>query len=455
MNNTILKRKVYSEMSKWKKEYAPQYALFIKGARRVGKTTIAEVFGQKEYKSFITINLQEANETIKDLFVNSLLDLDYFFNVIQMQYRTTLYQGESLIILDEIQLFPLARQALKTLLRDGRYDYIETGSLAGITKKSQNAEILIPSEEYAIEMYPLDFEEFLWSQGDDFTVNFLRDHYSSLKPLGNLHRDIFKKFREYMCVGGMPQAVIEYGRTKNFEKVDFVKKEILALYRNDIKEQNEESSLYVGNVLDNIPSELSRHDSQAKVNTFHLAHINKNARLREYQGPINWLNEAMIINLARNTTDPSSALTPNLDDERFKCYMMDTGLLINLSFGNGEFMDNDFYRAILTDSLHINEGMFVENVVAQCLRSNGHRIIFYVEYNQRGQLTMEIDFLIRKGRKVIPIEAKSGKRYTTKSLTNFKKKFTNKIGLQYVLHEGDIKKEGEVVYLPYYMASVL
>lgn len=452
----VLKRKIYDKLKEWKEKNAPDYVLFLKGARRVGKTTIAEDFGEKEYKSFVTINFQCANDSVKDLFVNGLMDLDYFFNVIQMQYKKKLYPRESLIILDEIQLFPKARQALKTLLEDKRFDYIETGSLAGITKKSQSAEILIPSEEYSVEMYPLDFEEFLWANGDTFTMDIIREHYQKVKPFGaKLNKEILRRFREYMCVGGMPQAVVAFAKTKDYERVDFAKREILELYRNDIKEQEEEKSEYVGNILDNIPSELARHDSVAKTNEFRLTHINKNARLREYKGPLRWLDEAMIVNVARNTTDPSPALTLNLDDERFKCYMMDTGLLINLSFGDGNFIDNDFYRAILTDRLHINEGMFVENVVAQCLRTNGHKIVFYVEYNERGELQTEIDFIIRKDRKIIPIEAKSGKEYTVKSLEKFKKKFSNKVGLQYVLHEGDIKRENEIVYFPYYIASIL
>lgn len=452
----ILKRKIYDKLLEWKEKYAPDYVLFLKGARRVGKTTIAEELGKRQYKSFITINFQRANDTIKDLFVNGLMDLDYFFNVLQMQYKEVLYPRESLIILDEIQLFPKARQALKTLLEDKRFDYIETGSLAGITKKSKKSEILIPSEEYCLEMFPLDFEEFLWANGDTFTMAIVREHYNKLKPLGlKLNKEILRRFREYMCVGGMPQAVIAFAKTKNYEMVDFAKKEILALYRNDIKEQEEENSEYVGNILDNIPSELAKHDSIAKTNTFHLSHINKNARLREYKGPLRWLDEAMIINMARNTTDPSPALTLNLDEERFKCYLMDTGLLINLSFSDGSYIDNEFYRSILTDRLHINEGMFVENIVAQCLRTNGHKIVFYVCYNERNELALEIDFLIRMDKKVIPIEVKSSNEYTTKSLEKFKKKFSNKIGLQYILHEGDIKREQEIVYLPYYMASIL
>ena len=452
MAEIVLKRKTYEELLKWKKEYAPEYALFLKGARRVGKTTIAEELGKNEYKSFITINFQSTNDTVRDLFVNSLLDLDYFFNVIQLQYGKKLYKRASLIILDEIQLYPLARQALKTLLADGRYDYIETGSLAGIKKKTEASEILIPSEEYAVEMFPLDFEEFLWATGDEFTFPIIKSSYEKVKPLGNLHKDIFRKFREYMCVGGMPQAVVKYVQTKDFEKVDFAKKEILALYRNDIKNQKEENSTYLGNILDNIPSELSKHE---KSSSFKLSHVDKNARYREYSSPLTWLSEAMIVNVARNVTDPSPALTLSMDDERFKCYLLDTGLLINLSFGDGTFMDNEFYKAILTDRLHINEGMFVENAVAQCLRSNGHKILFYVEYNDKGKPVMEIDFLIRKAKKVVPVEVKSGREFAAKSLRNFKTKFSNKVGLQYVLYDGDVKRDEEIIYLPYYMAAIL
>jgi len=448
----ILKRKFYTELLKWKNDYAPEYALFIKGARRVGKTTIAEELGKNEYKSFVTINFQSANDTVRDLFVNSLLDLDYFFNVIQLQYGVKLYNRESLVILDEIQLFPLARQALKTLLKDGRYDFIETGSLAGIKKKTQKDEILIPSEEYPLEMFPLDFEEFLWAMGDDVTFQIIRNSYDKQKSIGKVHREIMRKFREYMCVGGMPQAVVKYAQTKDFEKVDFVKKEILELYRNDIKNQEEENSTYIGNILDNIPSELSKHE---KSSVFKLSHVDKNARYREYRKPLNWLIESMIANVGRNVTDISAALTLNMDGEKFKCYLLDTGLLINLSFGDGSFMDNEFYKAILSDKLHINEGMFVENVVSQCLRSNGHKIIFYVEYNENGKPAMEIDFLIRKDKKVIPIEAKSGKNFAVNSLRAFKSKFSKKVGLQYILYDGDYKKNGDLIYMPYYMASII
>ena len=308
---------------------------------------------------------------------------------------------------------------------------------------------MIPSEEYAVEMYPLDFEEFLWAMEDEITMPVVREHYEKIKPLGQLHKPIFWRFREYMCVGGMPQAVVKYIETRGFEDVDFAKKEIISLYRNDIKYQKQESSIYVENILDNIPSELSSHAS------FKLTHIDRNARFREYSSPLNWLSEAMIINIARNVTDPSPALTLNMDNEKFKCYLMDTGLLINLSFGDGSFMDNEFYKAILTDKLHINEGMFVENVVAQALRSNGHKLLFHETFTKRGKPEMEIDFLIRKDKKVIPIEVKSSSNYSIRSLEKFKEKYGNRVGLQYVLHDGDIKRDGEIVYLPYYMASII
>ena len=449
----MLKRKIYDELQNWKKNSNGKTALLIDGARRVGKSFIAEYFASQAYKSYILIDFANVPDEILQLFLHESYDLELFFAKLSAFYSTRLYPGESLIIFDEVQQFPRARQLVKYLVADGRYHYIETGSLIRLKKNTEN--ILIPSEEEHIEMFPLDFEEFLWAMGDEVTVDIMREHYQKCKPLNQLHRDILRKFREYMCVGGMPQAVVAYAEDKDFEKVDFAKKEILALYQNDIKEQEEENSQYVGSILENIPSELSRHDSPNAINTFTLTHIDKNARYREYSGALHWLTEAMIVNVARNITDPSPALTLSMDDDRFKCYLMDTGLLINLSFGDGSYMDNDFYRAILTDRLHINEGMFVENVIAQCLRTNGHKVIFHVEYDKQGKMVMEIDFLIRIDRKIVPIEAKSGKQYTTKFLLKFKEKFTNKVGMQYVLHEGDLRVEGEVVYLPYYMAAIL
>lgn len=442
------KRKVYAKMLEWKNEFAPNYALFLKGARRVGKSTLAVKLGKEEYKTYIEIRFDKAPDDIKDLFVNSLEDLDSFFNKLQVFYKTRLYPGKSLIILDEIQLFPQARQALKTLLEDKRYDYIETGSLASITKKSK--QILIPSEEYIVDVLPMDFEEFLWALDDDITIDLIKEHYNKVKPLGKINKNIMHTFREYLLVGGMPQAVVKYVETKDFGKVDFVKQTILSLYENDIDSQNEENSTYIKNIFMHIPSELSKHDKQ-----FVFSHID-GARRREYSGPMKWLNEAMIVNIAENVNDPSVAFNLSTIDPSFKCYIGDTGLLVSLAYKNKDYLENELYSAILFDKLHINEGMIIENVVCQSLKANGHNIYYYKKIDKPTKKTiMEIDFLIRQGNKVCPIEVKSSDNYTTKSLQIFKKTFSNKIGTLYVLHNGDVKREENIVYLPYYMAFCL
>lgn len=442
------KRKVYAKMLEWKNEFAPNYALFLKGARRVGKSTLAVKLGKEEYKTYIEIRFDKVPDDIKDLFVNSLEDLDSFFNKLQVFYKTRLYPRKSLIILDEIQLFPQARQALKTLLEDKRYDYIETGSLASITKKSK--QILIPSEEYIVEVLPMDFEEFLWALDDNITIDLIKEHYSKVKPLGKIGKNIMHTFREYLLVGGMPQAVVKYVETKDFGKVDFVKQTILSLYENDIDSQNEENSTYIKNIFMHIPSELSKHDKQ-----FIFSHID-GARRREYSRPMKWLNEAMIVNIAENVNDPSVAFNLSTIDPSFKCYIGDTGLLVSLAYKNKDYLENELYSAILFDKLHINEGMIIENVVCQSLKANGHNIYFYKKIDKTTKKTvMEIDFLIRQGNKVCPIEVKSSDNYTTKSLQIFKKTFSNKIGTLYVLHNGDVKREENIIYLPYYMAFCL
>lgn len=451
--NMVLKRKIYDKMLEWKKEHAPDYALFIKGARRTGKTTIAEEFGKKEYKSFITINFQKATDEVKKLFVNGLMDLDLFFVTIEKLYKKKLYPHESLIILDEIQLFPKARQALKTLLEDKRFDYIETGSLAGILQKSKKEKILIPSEEEQIEMYPLDFEEFLWATENDYdTFSLIRKHFDEKKPFGQaLCREIWKKFRTYMCVGGMPQAVIKYIETKDFAKVDFVKKTIINLYHADIKGQNDVNNIHLFNLFDNIPSELSKHDKQ-----YVISHADKSARIAFYKESIGWLEDAMIVNVARNVSEPSPALSLSLDDLRFKMYLADTGLLIDLAFADGSYFDNEYYNAILFDKLHVNEGMFIENLVAQCLTSNGHKLRYHIKVDPNLKKTVrEIDFIIRKGNKIIPIEVKSSSDFTIKSLIDFKKSFSNKVGESIVLSNSDIYVEDGILYLPYFVAAVL
>ena len=443
------KRKVYEKMLDWKKTKAPDYALFLKGERRVGKSTLANKFGREEYKSYIEIRFDKAPDEIKELFVNSLEDLDSFFNKIQVFYKKKLYVRESLIILDEIQLFPLARQAIKTLLEDKRYDYIETGSLASIKKKSKK--ILIPSEEYHLNVYPLDFEEFLWAKGDEITFEVIKEHFFKCKPLGNINKTIMNYFREYMLVGGMPQAVDKYISTKDFGEVDFVKQGILSLYENDVDEQEEENPTYVKNVFLHIPSELSKHDKR-----YNISHVDPNARLRDYKGPIKWLDESMIINIAENVNDPSAAFNLSTIDPSFKCYMSDTGLLVSLAYKNKDYLDNDLYRAILFDKLHVNEGMIMENIVSQALVSKGDKLYYYKKVDKvKKQTIMEIDFLIRRDNKLLPIEVKSSGADSISSLLKFKQTFSNKIGLQYVLYDGDVKSDGEIIYLPIYMIYLL
>ena len=441
------KRKIYDKMVEWKEKRAPDHALFLRGPRRVGKSTLANRLGLDKYKSYIEIRFDRAPQEIKDLFVNSLEDLDDLFEKLQVHYKTKLYRRESLIILDEIQLFPEARQALKTLLEDKRYDYIETGSLASIKKKSKK--ILLPSEEYPLDVYPMDFEEFLWAIGDDFTFDIIRKHYDSLKPLTSSHNTIKKLFRTYMLVGGMPQAVLAYVKTKDFGEVDFAKQQILTLYEGDMSEQEEESPETLKNIFWHIPSELSKHDKK-----FVLSHIDPNARVRDYKGPLGWLNDAMIINMSENVSNISTVFNPI--DHNLKCYLMDTGLLVSLAFKNKDYLENELYKAILFDRLHINEGMLIENVIAQAIRSKGEKVYYYKKVNKDTKKTeAEIDFLIRRNNKISLVEAKSSNSNNIGSLKKVKEMFKDKVGKSIVLHEGDIKVEDNIIYLPYYFAFVI
>lgn len=449
----MFKRKTYDEMLKWKREYAPKYALFLKGARRVGKTTLAEKLGREEYRSYILVRFDQTEESINRLFTESLRDLDMLFNTLQFAYNTRLYQRESLIILDEIQLFPPARQALKTLLEDGRYDYLETGSPATITKKSKN--ILIPSEEYPLDVLPMDYEEYLWANGNDMIIPALREHLSSLKPMGSLHQHIMKSYREYMLVGGMPQVVSAFTESKDFEKVDFAKEQIINLYQQDMNDQEEENPEYVTGFFDRIPSELSKHNKR-----YVLTHVDPNARIRDYKGPIRWLDEAMIINIASNVDEPRAALNLSIADSSFKCYLMDTGLLITLAYRDRPYLENELYKSVLLDKLQVNEGMLLENMAAQNLRAKGRRVHYYRQTSKETKKTvMDIDFLIRDGNKLVPIEVtsgeKSGEKKSVKSLTAFKEKFGKKAGRGIALHHGEIRPEENILWLPYYMAAVL
>lgn len=445
----MLKRKIYDALLTWKQK-GGQTALLIDGARRVGKSYIASVFAQQEYKSHIIIDFGNAPQDILDLFVNDSADLDLFFAKLSAYYATLLHKRESLIVFDEVQQFPRARQLIKYLVADGRYDYLETGSLIRLKKNTEN--ILIPSEEEHIELFPLDFEEFLWAMGDEATAPLIRRCFEEKQPLGQaLHRKVMNDFRQYMLVGGMPQAVLAYIDGKNFAAADEAKRQILQLYRADVSKfaAGYEEKVYA--VFDGIPGQLSK-----KEKKYTLAAINKNARFRAYEDSFIWLNEAMIVNACFNATDPNVGLAISADHATQKCYMADTGLLVTQTFMDGAFTDNELYKAILFDKLDINEGMIMENIVAQMLRRNGHKLYFYSRSDpDHRENHMEIDFLITENRNIAPVEVKSGNYRSHASLDKFRKKFARKIGTSYILYPKDVMEKDGILHLPLYMAMCL
>ena len=450
-----MKRKIYQKLIQWKQNNNGKTALLIDGARRVGKSYIVEKFAKENYKSYIIIDFNKVPNEIKNLFEFYLNDMDNLFMYLSNYFNVTLYRRESLIIFDEVQLYPKARSAIKYLVEDGRYDYIETGSLMSIKKNIKD--ILIPSEEQHIEMHPMDFEEFLWATGNDTLMNLIEKSYQEKKPLGQvMHRKIMDYFRQYMIVGGMPQAVKIYKDTKDFNKVDQIKRNILNLYRQDIGKHAEGYHLKVESIFDEIPAQLQKHEKK-----FKLASISKEARFRDYEDAMFWLKDAMIINPCYNSTEPNIGLKLNTDFMALKCYMADTGLLISHSFDENGIMTEEIYKKILFDKLEFNEGMIIENMVAQMLVASGHKLYFYSNTSRQDTSSrMEIDFLIAKSKisnrhNISPIEVKSSKNYTISSLKKFIKKYKEQLYIPYVIHTGDLKIEDEIVYLPIYMTSLL
>ena len=450
-----MKRKIYEKLLDWKHKEAGRTALLIDGARRVGKSYIAKEFAEAEYKSHILIDFNRAPKEVVDLFDNYLNDLDTLFMYLSNFYGTKLYERETLIILDEVQLCPRARSAIKYLVADGRYDYLETGSLMTIKKNVKD--ILIPSEEEHIKMYPLDFEEFLWALDNDMLMPFIRNCYEKKQPMGQaLHRKAMDYFRQYMIVGGMPQAVERYVQTRDFDSVDRVKRSILELYRADIVKHAEGYEMKVEQIFDDIPAQLQKHDKK-----FKLSSLKKEARFRDYEDAMFWLSDAMIMNVCYNSTAPSIGLKLNMDRMTLKCYMADTGLLISHAFDENGIVSEEIYKKLLFDKLEVNKGMIVENIVAQMLVASGHKLYFYANAS-RDDVTerMEIDFLIAKSKisnrhNISPIEVKSSKNYTLRSLQKFKSKFDEQAHIPYVIHPGDYKEENGIVYLPLYMTPLL
>ena len=446
----VLKRKIYQKLLNWKNESNGRSVLLLSGARRVGKSFLCGQFGKNEYKSMLVMDFGNISKEIRDVFENDSSDLDVFFTKLSVFYRIPFYKRESLIIFDEVQQFPRARQLLKYLVADGRYDYIETGSLLSLKQNVQD--IVIPSEEEEIKINPLDFEEFLWALGDETTTPFLKSCYDQKKPLGQaLHRKVMNDFRQYLLTGGMPQAVMEYIQYRDFERADKAKKQILALYRNDIAKFAGRYRNKVTAIFDTIPGQLSKKEKKYK-----LSSIDRNARLRSYEDAFMWLSDGMICNPCFNATDPNIGLALSGDHSTQKLYMADTGLLVTHTFGDNDYFSNELYRAILLDKLNINEGMLLENAVAQMLRCNGHSLYFYSRVDSANrENTVEIDFLISKNKKICPVEVKSSVYKTHSSLDKFRRKFSSNLTDACILYTGDILIKDGIIHLPVYMAMLL
>ncbi|MBR3957730.1 MAG: ATP-binding protein [Kiritimatiellae bacterium] len=450
-----MKRKTYSKLLEWKQQEHGESALLIEGARRVGKSWLVEEFAKNEYDAHLLLDFSRIGDDIKAIFHNHLDDIDEFFHLLLNALGVRLPHRRSLVVFDEVQLFPRAREAIKALVADGRYDYVETGSLMSI-KENTNG-ILIPSEESHLKMFPMDFEEFLWATGNDDLMDVIAEHFTARRPLGPaLHRRAMACFREYLVVGGMPQAVAKYAASRELAAADREKRKILALYRDDIARHAGRYAGKVRRVFDELPSQLSRHEKR-----FRLSALGKNAKARTYEDAFLWLEDAMIVNVCYNATEPSVGLRMNRDSSAFKCYMADTGLLVSHAFDAQELAAEQIHRRILLDNIELNEGMLVENVVAQMLAATGKPLYFFSKYDKANAAErMEIDFLIAKskiGRRknISPIEVKSRHNYTATSLEKFCAKYRMQTDMPYIVHPGDLLAEEDMTLLPLYMTPLL
>jgi len=449
-----MKRKIYDRLLKWKEQDQGQNALLIDGARRVGKSYIVEEFARNEYDSYIIIDFNNVQRQVLDLFDSYLTDLNTFFMYLALYSNVKLVNRKSLIIFDEIQNYPKARAAIKYLVKDGRYDYIETGSLVSINKNVKN--ITIPSEEIRINMFPMDFEEFLWAMDETSIYDLMKLQFGKKKPMEvDMHRKAMTLFRQYLIIGGMPKAVSTYIETRDFERVDTVKRAILTLYRNDIQKYADGNEAKVTNIFDTIPSQLQKHEKK-----FKLSELKSGARMRDYEDAFFWLNEAMVANLCYGATEPSIGLSLKLESSTLKCYMGDTGLLISMAFDENTIVSNELYKKLMIGKLEVNEGMLIENIVAQMLRASNHKLFFYSKYSKEAEDRMELDFLITKPtitskHNISPIEVKSGKNYTLTSLTKCITKYSDYLSTPYVIHTTDLSVENGICYIPIYMTPLL
>lgn len=442
----VFERKIYQKMLQWKKESEGKTALLIKGARRVGKSTIAEEFAKKEYSSYILIDFSIATKEVHELF-EDLSDLNYLFLRLQLIYHVNLEKRKSVIIFDEVQKEPLARQAIKHLVKDGRYDYIETGSLLSIKRNVKD--ILIPSEETRIEMTPMDYEEFRWALGDKATIPMLRSAFDNKISLGDdVNRRLLRDFRLYMLVGGMPQAVNEYLDTNNLSKVDRVKRSILELYQDDFRKIDPTGRASL--LFSAIPSELTKNASRYQVSS-----VLPNTKPDRILGIVGDMKDSLTVNIAYHANDPSAGLSMHEDISRYKMFIMDTGLFVTLAFMDRDFTENIIYEKLLSDKLDADLGYLYENMVAQMLYSNGNRLFYYTFPKEKSTHNYEIDFLLARGNKVCPIEVKSSGYKTHASMDAFSGKFSGKIGQKYLIYTKDLRKDGDILCLPIYMTMFL
>ena len=446
MKKSIFARKIYREILEWKENLSDKYALLVKGARRVGKSTIVEEFAKKEFKSYIMIDFAHVSKDIKDLFEDTY-DLDFFFLQLQQLSGTKLYEKESVIIFDEVQLHPKARQAIKYLVADGRYKYIETGSLLSIKKNTKD--ILIPSEEHKISMYPMDFEEFLWAIGDEVSIETIRTLLEKKRPAGNaIHRNLMRFFRLYMLIGGMPQAVETYLEKNNLQAVDEIKREIVDLYEEDFTKID--ASGLAGDIYDAIPANLSSNASR-----YILSNAREGTRSERVRDLLPDILSSYTVNIAYHANNPAVGMALEKDVGKYKLFTSDVGLFVTLAFRDKKYVENIIYNKLLSDKLEANLGYVYENVVAQMLIAKGNNLFYYTMGNNSSNHLYEIDFLISAGNKICPIEVKSGNYRCHKSLDQFCDKFGSRIGNKYLVHTKDYKWENGINYIPVYMLPFL
>lgn len=443
----MFRRKVYDRIMEWKAGNGST-GLFIEGPRRVGKTTVVEEFARNEFDSYLLIDFSIASKEVLGLFNRYSSDLDSLFLYLQLEFGVELFEKRSVVIFDEIQFFPFARQMIKHLVKDGRYYYIETGSLVSIRGASKD--ILLPSEEDRIQMNPMDFEEFLWATGDTVTPKLLRRSFDEKTPLNEAHKVVMRKFTEYMLVGGMPQAVSEFIATNNFDKVEGSKTRILNLYLDDTEKSGASLKSKTRQILSKLPAMLSRHEKR-----FSPSAIKKDSRTREYVKAVNWLADSKMVNRCFRISDPNPAMDQNVDETAFKLYMADTGLLITSAFMSNSGDRDEIYRALVSGKLSINKGMFLENAVAQALVASGHNPGFGRFEDQTEGKSYEVDFIIADSGRVIPIEVKSGQSAKHASLDRYIDRYGKWIDQAYVVHTKDLRVDGELIYIPVYMTMYI